>query len=125
MTPWEALLYEVGYSSTLPRYTQVPSPLIDKIRPAREAALDYLGTGPHTLPSMISTMLSHAKDSKKLDRSWEVDLVFLEKHSEKLLKAKLEDMTLTRLPDADTVIKPVQAAFSILVGSFSHSLKTC
>jgi len=120
-TPWEALLFEENWCAKLPRYVQVPQCLLDKIRPAREAAVDYLGPGPHTLPQMINTMLQHKKDSVKLDRSWETDIVFLEKHSERLLKAKLETMTLKTLPDDTVEITPTNAPFSSFVGAFSHT----
>ena len=114
-------MFEENWCAKLPRYVQVPQCLLDKIRPAREAAVDYLGPGPHTPPQMIYTMLQHKKDSVKLDRSWETDIVFLEKHSERLLKAKLETMTLKTLPDDTVEITPTKAPFSSFVGAFSHT----
>lgn len=122
MMPWEALLYDVGYSSEFPRYTQIPAKLLAKIKPAREAAVDYLGPGPHTLPQMILSMLGHKKDLKKLDRSFATDLIFLEKHSERLLKEKLVDMVMTALPSAESAFTVGKATCSI-VGIFSHMSK--
>ena len=106
LLPWEALCFSAGEVPGARETCAIPEEHCEHILAAREASRDFLRNiclGAHpTLADMQKVILGRAKQLKVLDRSFELDLVFLEHHVEIIIRDLVRRDTLSALPDEKT-----------------------
>lgn len=83
------------------------------IRSAREAASDFLGTRTLSAPQMVNILNGRAKTLRQLDRTFEVELAFLNSQLEKQLCTKVHDMVLDCFTTGEKIVTIAQAIQSM------------
>ena len=110
MLPYEELLFTKGVLENVPAHANLPPPLLEKYKVARDAAKDLIGDKFMNLADMIRVLTKASKSLKLLDRSFEVDLAWLSQHGPDMLVANIHTSILANLPSSekDISMKVVQ-----------------
>ena len=103
--PWERALYPADVPGGIAS-VQVPEEHLDKIRAGRQSALNFLAAAPRNVRSItemhaILVQDKNRRELKKLDRTIDLDLVYLEKVVPNLLREKMFARTLDCLPSRE------------------------
>ena len=104
MMPWERLVLRPGEIPKTPQTSSVPDAQLRLFIIARKQALEFLPTGCVSLDKMIHTILSKSKEIKKVDRTFALDIAFLEEHAVRLLQSQIREGILACLPSTEVVI---------------------
>ena len=125
MLPWESLLCKAGEVPNTPASAKVSEKLVDHYASARSAAKGFLGSECVQLSEMIKVILSKRSHLIKLDRSFQCDLVFLEKKSEELLRSQLNTAVLDCLPSEGKEVTLLDASKSLAALKASAQYLAC
>jgi hypothetical protein len=120
MLPWEALLYSPGDLDAFPAFAKIPDSLLVEVVSAREAALSYLGTNNLTIRDMIKIMNGRSGALKQLERTFELDMVFLTERVEQLLIDRVHKEVLEALPPLVEHTLTIKKVASILMAENSQ-----
>lgn len=104
MLPWESAAYEVKTIPNASAYGHIPEELLCSAIAARDVAAGFLGENGAdsclVLKDMRRIMAARSKHLKLLDRTFELDLLFLEGAVEGIIRDKVEEQILGSLPSA-------------------------
>ena len=114
MLPHEKLLFSVGSVLGVASQCRIPDSVLAEFKCARQAASDLLGDRTHQLEDMIGVLMKGSRALKSMDRSFEIDLLFIERHAPTMLLNRLHDMALASLPSPDADVTMAQALLPFL-----------
>ena len=121
MMPWESLCYIETDIPGARAHCKVPSECLDRFQASRAAALELLrnlgGESHLTLKEMQRSISTKFKHLKQLDRSFDLDLCFLESHVETILKKRLHTQMLDVLPGSLAAVTFKEVFIGANVGS--------
>ena len=99
--PWETLLFgKGGHISSVPETVVVPESLLVDIQNCREVALKLLGSAWQSVASMQATIKSHAQSLQNLDKSFWMDIAFLDSCFDARIGSHFKAQVLDVLPKA-------------------------
>jgi hypothetical protein len=107
--PWEVFLLEKDKIKGVRETCPVPKELLKDIDNCREACLGFLGTGSMSISDMKRVCNHHSKALVSLDRTFILDIQFVNDEAETLIAAGVREEVLEALPCQDEDVK-VQAA---------------
>jgi len=108
--PWEVLLWGQDPIPGLPQAMVLPREVVEEFLPCRKAALGLLGGGGDgelTTKDMIKTMTQNFKKLKSVNRTWDLERIFLIKHVEGLLLEQIVTSVLDTFPDFQPKTKKI------------------
>lgn len=125
--PWEKLLFRKGEMPGVPVTIKLPEPLLVAIRNGRSAAMDVLvgGRKRMTISKMRNLILGGMSAIREADRSFEVDLEFLDKHAEQMLGDQCKERFLAELPTSTTVVEIGDCVKALTALRESEALEAC
>ena len=105
---WESLLWEIGRIPDVPAEVRVPKQQLSDFEHGRQVVADLfpLSDGLPTISQMKKDVNAKFKDLVGLDRSFVLDLAFLQEKVEPIAVAQLEGSILAALPEKDLPISP-------------------
>ena len=94
---WESLLYDIG-EVPVAQTVRPDASLLGDYSNVREVVISFLGKGPHTFHDMRRIAANHAKVWTGLDRSFSLELSFLQDNAETLSIRQVHRAVLNSLP---------------------------
>ena len=105
---WEAMLHSAGSLKGLPQFVNLPADLLMKISGARETAAGFIENS-YCFKDMYRILSGKVKVLKSLDRSFVLELAYLEKHAAVIGGQIISERVIESLPDSGRQVAITQA----------------
>jgi len=108
--PWEALLFAPGELHDTPQFAKVPEAMLSDAKAARSAASQFLREkGASTFHQMMTVINAKGDALRALDRSFELEIAYLNRALEPIVKERVRAQLLKCLPDETNRVTVQQA----------------
>jgi len=100
-TPWEILAFDAGTLPGVALFNRLPDSVIAEISPARDALVDIIPADVVLLKEMQRLVALNSKDLCGSERSFKLEVDFLDNRAEPIIRERVHKMVLGALPDSN------------------------
>jgi hypothetical protein len=125
LLPWETLMLENGKLRGVRENCPISEDMLKDITNCREACLNFLGNGMLSLGDMRRICNHHSKTLLALDRTFALDLQFLNQEAEQVISSSVRQDVLDCLPSQVLRMKPETTLARLEIIKGGHRTMAC